>query len=43
MASPVLEHDLEAAYQRLARDDRREAEALEWSEALMRDGADAAG
>jgi predicted CopG family antitoxin len=33
----VLETDLEAAYQRMAKDEVREAEALEWSEATMRD------
>ena len=33
----VLETDLEAAYQRMAKDEVREAETLEWSEATMRD------
>jgi len=36
----VLETDLEAAYQRMAKDEVREAEALEWSEATMRDVGD---
>lgn len=36
----VLEKDLEAAYQRMAEDEAREAEALEWSEALIGDVRD---
>lgn len=33
----VLDQDLEAAYQQMAQDEVREAEALEWSEATVRD------
>lgn len=36
----VLEKDLEAAYQRMAEDEAREAEALEWSEGLIGDVSD---
>ena len=36
----VLEKDLEAAYQRMAEDEAREAKALEWSEALIGDVSD---
>lgn len=33
----VLNQELEAAYQQMAKDEAREAEALEWSEATVRD------
>jgi hypothetical protein len=36
----VLAHDLEAAYQQMAQDESREAEALEWAEAILRDVGD---
>jgi len=36
----VMEKDLEAAYQRMAEDEAREAEALAWSEALIGDISD---
>jgi predicted CopG family antitoxin len=36
----VLEPDLEAAYRKMAQDEVREAEALEWSEATVRDVGD---
>jgi len=36
----VLEHNLEAAYQQMAQDESREAEALEWAEATFRDVGD---
>jgi predicted CopG family antitoxin len=36
----VLDHDLEAAYQQMAQDESREAEALEWAEATLRDVGD---
>ena len=36
----VLGHDLEAAYQQMAQDESREAEALEWAEATLRDVGD---
>ena len=36
----VLNQDLEAAYQRMAQDEVREAEALEWSEATIGDVSD---
>jgi hypothetical protein len=36
----VLAHDLEAAYQQMAQDEAREAEALEWAEATLRDVGD---
>ena len=36
----VLDHDLEAAYQQMAQDEAREAEALEWAEATVRDVGD---
>lgn len=38
----VLDDDLEAAYCQMAEDEAREAEALEWAEALIGDIADAA-
>jgi predicted CopG family antitoxin len=38
----VVGHDLEAAYRQMAADEAREAEALEWVEALIGDSADAA-
>jgi hypothetical protein len=38
----VLSQDLEAAYQQMARDEAREAEALEWAEATVGDLADEA-
>ena len=36
----VIEPDLEAAYRKMAKDEAREAEALEWSEATVRDVSD---
>ena len=33
----VIEPDFEAAYRKMAKDEAREAEALEWSEATLRD------
>ena len=36
----VLRQDLEAAYQQMAQDEVREAEALEWSEATIGDVSD---
>jgi predicted CopG family antitoxin len=36
----VTEPDLEAAYRKMAKDEAREAEALEWSEATVRDVSD---
>lgn len=36
----VVEEDLESAYREMAKDAEREAEALEWSENLLRDGED---
>jgi predicted CopG family antitoxin len=36
----VLDIDLEAAYAQMARDESREAEALEWAEALIGDVSD---
>ncbi len=36
----VIQPALEAAYQEMARDEEREAEALEWSEATIKDVAD---
>jgi predicted CopG family antitoxin len=36
----VLDHDLETAYQQMAQDESREAEALEWAEATLRDVGD---
>jgi predicted CopG family antitoxin len=36
----VLSQDLEAAYQQMSRDEVREAEALEWSEATIGDVSD---
>jgi hypothetical protein len=38
----VLSADLEAGYARMAQDEAREAEALEWAEATVGDVADAA-
>jgi len=38
----VLEEELEAGYRRMAQDEAREAEALEWSEATVGDVADEA-
>ena len=38
----VLAPDLDAAYRQMAQDERREAEALEWSEATLGDVADEA-
>lgn len=34
----VISPDLDAAYAEMARDEAREAEALEWAEALIGDG-----
>jgi hypothetical protein len=39
----VLGKDLEIAYQQMALDEEREAEALEWAEAAVEDVADEAG
>ncbi len=36
----VLNRSLEAAYERMSRDEAREAEALEWSEAMIGDISD---
>jgi predicted CopG family antitoxin len=36
----VVSRDLEAAYRQMARDEVREAEALEWSEATIGDVSD---
>jgi len=36
----VLNQELEAAYEEMAQDEEREAEALEWAEALIGDTAD---
>lgn len=38
----VVDTELDAAYQAMAEDEAREAEALEWSEALLGDVADVA-
>lgn len=38
----VLYHELETAYQQMAQDEAREAEALEWAEATVRDVSDEA-
>lgn len=38
----VLEHDLGGAYAAMAQDEAREAEAEEWSDALLSDVADEA-
>lgn len=36
----VLQPDLEQAYQRMAQDEKREAEAMEWIEGTMEDAYD---
>jgi predicted CopG family antitoxin len=36
----VMFPDLEAAYQQMAEDEKREAEALEWAEAMVGDVSD---
>jgi predicted CopG family antitoxin len=36
----VLEPDLDSAYRKMAKDEAREAEALDWSEATVRDVSD---
>lgn len=36
----VLAQDLEAAYEQMATDEEREAEALEWAEAMIGDVSD---
>lgn len=36
----VVKHSLDAAYREIASDEAREVEALEWSEATVRDVAD---
>jgi predicted CopG family antitoxin len=36
----VMLPDLEAAYEQMAQDEEREAEALEWAEATLRDVSD---
>lgn len=38
----VLYQDMEAAYKQMARDERRESEALEWAEATVGDVSDEA-
>ena len=38
----VIGSDLEAGYRAMAEDEKREAEAFEWSEAMIGDAADAA-
>jgi predicted CopG family antitoxin len=38
----VIDQDLAAAYQRMAQDEQREGEALEWAEATVGDVADEA-
>ena len=38
----VVQEDLEAAYQQMAQDEAREAEALQWSEATVGNVADEA-
>jgi hypothetical protein len=38
----VVSEDLEIAYQRMAQEETREAEALEWAEATLGDAADEA-
>jgi hypothetical protein len=39
----VVDTDLKAGYRAMAADERREAEALEWSEGLVTDVADEPG
>ena len=39
----VVAADLDAAYRAMAQDEEREAEALEWGEATVRDVSDEAG
>jgi len=39
----LLSADFEAAYQAMAQDEAREAEALEWAEAALGDPSDVAG
>ncbi len=36
----VVGEDLAAAYEEMAQDEKREAEALQWSEAMLKDVAD---
>ena len=36
----VLDEELESAYAQMARDEERETEAMEWSEAMLGDVAD---
>ncbi len=38
----VVKRDLEAAYRRMAKDEEREAEALEWADATIGDVSDEA-
>jgi len=38
----VIHQELEAAYREMAQDEEREAEALEWAEATVRDVSDEA-
>lgn len=38
----VTQHDLAGAYRQMAEDEAREAAALEWAEATVGDGGDAA-
>ncbi len=35
----VIMHDMEAAYRQMAEDEEREAEALDWADATIRDSA----
>ena len=39
----VLQPDLEQAYQRMAQDEKREAEAIEWAEGTIEDNAHLGG
>ena len=34
---PNINEDLDAAYREMAQDEKRETEALEWAEAIIRD------
>jgi len=37
---PIFYQELETAYRQMAQDQEREAEALEWTEALLGDGSE---
>lgn len=39
----VIDEDLEAAYRKMAADERQEAEAMEWADAVLGDVADEPG